>query len=144
MKKLIFLFALVFIVWKFNIIDIALNKYFEYKYNQDTSEMETYDDKSPNPIILTSENEDIVMPEIKIKQYSSNKEKLNSVVIPRVKPKQKIQSKPTRKYRCDGRQHCSQMKSYEEAKFFIRNCPNTKMDGDHDGIPCERQFRRYD
>jgi hypothetical protein len=43
-------------------------------------------------------------------------------------------------YQCDGRQYCSQMRSYEEAKFFIDNCPNTKMDGDNDGIPCERQF----
>lgn len=43
-------------------------------------------------------------------------------------------------FRCDGRQHCSQMTSYEEAKFFLENCPNTKMDGDNDGIPCERQF----
>jgi hypothetical protein len=46
----------------------------------------------------------------------------------------------TSAYRCDGRTHCSQMSSYEEAVFFIRNCPNTQMDGDHDGIPCERQF----
>ena len=45
-------------------------------------------------------------------------------------------------YECDGRQHCSQMSSYEEAKYFIENCPNTKMDGDNDGIPCERQFGR--
>ncbi|MEM5527346.1 excalibur calcium-binding domain-containing protein [Gammaproteobacteria bacterium AS21] len=44
------------------------------------------------------------------------------------------------KYSCDGRQHCSQMNSCEEATFFINNCPNTKMDGDHDGIPCERQY----
>jgi hypothetical protein len=43
---------------------------------------------------------------------------------------------------CDGRQYCSQMKSYDEAKFFLDNCPNTKMDGDNDGIPCERQFGR--
>jgi len=34
------------------------------------------------------------------------------------------------------------MGSYEEAKYFIKNCPNTKMDGDNDGIPCERQFGR--
>lgn len=40
-------------------------------------------------------------------------------------------------YRCDGRQHCSQMKSCEEAKWFLRNCADTKMDGDGDGIPCE-------
>ncbi|MCP4323828.1 MAG: excalibur calcium-binding domain-containing protein [Alteromonadales bacterium] len=42
-------------------------------------------------------------------------------------------------YTCDGRQHCSQMSSCEEATFFIQNCPNTKMDGDNDGVPCERQ-----
>jgi len=46
-------------------------------------------------------------------------------------------------FQCDGRQHCSQMNSYEEAKYFIENCPNTKMDEDHDGKPCERQFNRY-
>jgi hypothetical protein len=46
-------------------------------------------------------------------------------------------------YQCDGRQHCSQMNSHEEAKYFIENCPNTKMDGDNDGKPCERQFGRY-
>ena len=40
-------------------------------------------------------------------------------------------------YKCDGRQHCSQMTSREEAEFFIKNCPKTKMDGDRDGIPCE-------
>ncbi len=43
-------------------------------------------------------------------------------------------------FRCDGRQHCSQMTSYAEALFFIQHCPNTKMDGDKDGEPCERQF----
>ena len=46
------------------------------------------------------------------------------------------------RFQCDGREYCSQMSSYEEAKFFIENCPNTKMDGDGDGIPCERQFGR--
>ena len=41
------------------------------------------------------------------------------------------------RFRCDGRQYCSEMKSCEEAIFFINNCPGTKMDGDNDGIPCE-------
>ena len=36
---------------------------------------------------------------------------------------------------CDGRQHCSQMTSCEEATWFLQNCPNTKMDGEGDGIP---------
>ena len=44
------------------------------------------------------------------------------------------------KFNCDGRVSCSQMSSCAEAIFFLRNCPNTKMDGDHDGIPCERQW----
>jgi cold shock CspA family protein len=43
-------------------------------------------------------------------------------------------------YHCDGRTHCSEMSSCSEAKFFIQNCPNTKMDGDHDGVPCESQW----
>ena len=47
---------------------------------------------------------------------------------------------PKTTFKCDGRQHCSQMNSYEEAKYFIQHCPNTKMDGDNDGVPCERQF----
>lgn len=43
-------------------------------------------------------------------------------------------------YQCDGRLHCSQMTSCSEAKFFLKNCPGTKMDGNHDGIPCEQQW----
>lgn len=49
---------------------------------------------------------------------------------------------PSQIYTCDGRTHCSQMRSYEEAVFFINNCPGTKMDGNHDGRPCEKQFNR--
>ncbi|MGY3902323.1 cold shock domain-containing protein [Aeromonas lusitana] len=41
---------------------------------------------------------------------------------------------------CDGRQHCAQMTSCEEATWFLRNCPNMKMDGEGDGIPCEQQW----
>ena len=48
----------------------------------------------------------------------------------------------TNNYRCDGRQHCSQMTSCAEATFFLKSCPNTKMDGDMDGIPCEEQWCR--
>jgi len=43
-------------------------------------------------------------------------------------------------FRCDGRTRCSQMTSCKEAKFFLKNCPNTVMDGDGDGIPCESQW----
>lgn len=43
-------------------------------------------------------------------------------------------------FKCDGRTHCSQMTSCEEATFFLKNCPNVKMDGDGNGIPCEKQW----
>ena len=41
---------------------------------------------------------------------------------------------------CDGRTMCSQMTSCAEAKWFINNCPGTRMDGNHDGTPCEQQW----
>jgi hypothetical protein len=44
------------------------------------------------------------------------------------------------KFKCDGRIYCSQMTSCEEAKFFLENCPGVKMDGDRDGVPCEKQW----
>lgn len=50
-------------------------------------------------------------------------------------------NKPARQYKCDGRQYCSEMTSRAEAEFFIRHCPDTKMDGDNDGIPCENDSR---
>ena len=43
-------------------------------------------------------------------------------------------------YRCDGRQHCSQMNSCAEAEFFLAHCPGVKMDGNGDGTPCEEQW----
>ena len=43
---------------------------------------------------------------------------------------------------CDGRQHCFPMTSCAEATYFLKNCPGTKMDGDHDGVPCEDQLCR--
>jgi len=43
-------------------------------------------------------------------------------------------------FRCDGRTHCSQMTSCAEATYFLKNCPGTKMDGDGNGVPCERQW----
>ncbi len=42
--------------------------------------------------------------------------------------------------RCDGRRFCSQMTSCTEAKYFLKNCPNVEMDGNHDGVPCEQQW----
>jgi endonuclease YncB( thermonuclease family) len=45
-------------------------------------------------------------------------------------------------YRCDGRTYCSQMSSCEEATWFLQHCPGVKMDGNRDGVPCEKQWCR--
>ena len=46
----------------------------------------------------------------------------------------------TSQFTCDGRTHCSQMHSCAEAEYFLQNCPNTQMDGNNDGEPCEQQW----
>jgi predicted negative regulator of RcsB-dependent stress response len=56
---------------------------------------------------------------------------------PSVRPDRPVISKT---YTCAGRTYCSQMTSCEEATWFLKNCPGTKMDGNNDGIPCERQW----
>lgn len=48
--------------------------------------------------------------------------------------------KPAQNFQCQGKVYCSEMSSYDEAVFYLQNCPGTKMDGDNDGIPCEQQF----
>ncbi|MDR6990299.1 excalibur calcium-binding domain-containing protein [Luteimonas sp. 3794] len=50
---------------------------------------------------------------------------------------ERLQPKAAQNLSCDGSQHCSQMRSCEEATFFIRNCPDT---GHSDGVPCESQW----
>ena len=47
---------------------------------------------------------------------------------------------PVPSFKCDGRTHCSQMRSCPEAKYFLEHCPGTEMDGDNDGVPCARQW----
>ncbi|MBE0546328.1 MAG: excalibur calcium-binding domain-containing protein, partial [Rubrivivax sp.] len=49
---------------------------------------------------------------------------------------------PAAGVRCDGRTRCSQMRSCDEARYFLKNCPGVQMDGDRDGIPCETQWCR--
>jgi cold shock CspA family protein len=51
-----------------------------------------------------------------------------------------VMRRATVRFSCDGRTHCSQMTSCAEAEYFIAHCPNTAMDGDGDGEPCEAQW----
>lgn len=51
-----------------------------------------------------------------------------------------VKSSATSSFSCNGKVYCSEMTSCAEARFYQRNCPGTKMDGDRDGIPCESQW----
>jgi cold shock CspA family protein len=43
-------------------------------------------------------------------------------------------------FQCDGRTRCTQMTSCEEVRFFLKNCPDTRLDGTGDDMPCEQQW----
>jgi len=68
-------------------------------------------------------------------RFSNNHTHSSEPLTPRITP-----SITQQNFQCDGRTHCSQMTSCDEATFFINNCPNTKMDGNNDGVPCEKQW----
>lgn len=91
---------------------------------------------------------DQVLTEQGRKNLASRPEQIQAGRLPSRAPAEQENARPAADsnqapvFKCDGRTHCSQMRSYEEAVFFIRNCPGTKMDGNHDGVPCERQFNR--
>jgi len=47
-------------------------------------------------------------------------------------------------FECEHHTMCSQMHSCEEARRYLQTCPNTEMDGDGDGVPCEDQWCNAD
>ena len=71
--------------------------------------------------------------------YSRYQARIAPVVAPPTDAPLELAAPPS-SYSCDGRTMCTQMTSCEEAEYFIRNCPNTQMDGDNDGVPCESQW----
>ncbi len=74
----------------------------------------------------------------KIQAVSSN-ESITSINIPVKKARKSVKEN----FSCGGKTHCSEMTSCEEAKYYLNNCPGTIMDGDGDGLPCERQWCHY-
>ncbi len=69
--------------------------------------------------------------------YGSYVSRQDSELVPSVSTTVETSGQP---FRCDGRTHCSQMTSCVEARYFLKHCPGTQMDGDGDGEPCEQQW----
>jgi endonuclease YncB( thermonuclease family) len=40
-------------------------------------------------------------------------------------------------FQCGSKRYCREMTSCEEAKYYLRQCGRTSLDGDKDGVPCE-------
>jgi hypothetical protein len=75
---------------------------------------------------------------MKAQQNRTFKQHKNEIYQPLINTR--TQTRETNSFHCDSRTFCSQMKSCEEATFFLNNCSNVKMDGNSDGIPCEKQW----
>ena len=48
---------------------------------------------------------------------------------------------PTTSFTCGGKTYCREMTSCAEALFYLRRCGLTRIDGDGDGVPCEKICR---
>ncbi|MBK8536740.1 MAG: thermonuclease family protein [Candidatus Competibacteraceae bacterium] len=44
-------------------------------------------------------------------------------------------------FACSGKRYCKEMSSCEEAKFYLTSCGLGSLDGDKDGMPCEKLCR---
>ena len=44
-------------------------------------------------------------------------------------------------FTCAGKRYCREMASCEEAKFYLNTCGVGSLDGNKDGVPCERLCR---
>jgi endonuclease YncB( thermonuclease family) len=40
-------------------------------------------------------------------------------------------------FTCAGKRTCREMNSCEEARFYLEQCGLSRLDADHDGVPCE-------
>ena len=75
-------------------------------------------------------------------RYEQAKSNPPSAAVPqnRPTPQSLFKADSSSSFKCDGRTRCGQMSSCEEATYFVQNCPNTQMDGNNDGVPCEQQW----
>jgi len=122
-KILVFILLLVLVIVGYRLI--------KPKNSISTSTSDVTSDISTNSTFTSTDFEDIAPTYVDSDTNSSYISNSHRTV---------VLSPTVAKFSCDGRQHCSQMTSCAEATYFIQHCPNTKMDGNHDGVPCEQQW----
>ncbi len=55
---------------------------------------------------------------------------------------QNTQSTKNTAFTCGTKQYCRQMSSRDEAKFYLKTCGVTSLDGNNDGVPCNSLCRK--
>ncbi|MDH3976703.1 MAG: thermonuclease family protein [Deltaproteobacteria bacterium] len=60
----------------------------------------------------------------------------------RKRKREKKSSGNTTDFNCGQKRRCWQMGSCEEAMFYLNTCGVTSLDGDRDGVPCEKICRK--
>ncbi len=116
----------------------------EYRPNQNISSSQMMEEKNESETFIPQANhqnlsnkiqKEIANPSSNQVYYNDKSYEKNEMQTP--EPQSSVNNS---NFTCDGRTRCTQMTSCEEATFFIENCPNTKMDGNKDGVPCESQW----
>lgn len=73
-------------------------------------------------------------------KHGNNSREVNTPVTTLYKTSH-IDPRVTNTQECKGKKTCREMSSCEEAKFYLNHCGVTRIDGDGDGIPCEKLCR---
>jgi hypothetical protein len=58
----------------------------------------------------------------------------------RLQPSQ-VKPAPGLGFTCGAKRYCREMRSCEEARFYLDRCGLSRLDGDGDGVPCESLCR---
>ncbi|MDD5410907.1 MAG: thermonuclease family protein, partial [Methylobacter sp.] len=66
-------------------------------------------------------------------EYRHGKKGDSVTTLPNKKPAHQLVN-----YSCGSKQYCKEMTSCEEAKFYLTQCGLSRLDGDGDGVPCEK------
>ncbi|MEY4590115.1 MAG: hypothetical protein RL497_2191 [Pseudomonadota bacterium] len=96
--------------------------------------------RSPPPLLVKNETHPVEREYVPVAQEYERAEQQAAPVMRESVPVQKAEKPKKSHFKCEGKTYCSQMSSCDEARFYLNNCPGTKMDGDNDRIPCEEQW----
>jgi endonuclease YncB( thermonuclease family) len=59
----------------------------------------------------------------------------------KVSPSRAMPEQASEGFSCAGKQYCREMASCAEANFYLLQCGLSRLDGDNDGVPCEKHCK---